>query len=106
MNKIKKGDKVIVTSGKDKGKRGTVLSVVRPNKVLVEGVNTVKKHQKPVPAKGITGGIQEKALPIHLSNVALLNPTSNKPEKVGFKILENGKKVRIFKSTGETIGLD
>jgi large subunit ribosomal protein L24 len=105
MNKIRKGDKVVVIAGKDKGKRGTVLSIVKPDKVLIEGVNVVKKHQKPMPAKGISAGIIEKALPIHISNVALVNPMTNKQEKVGFKMLENGRKVRIYKATGEVVEL-
>jgi large subunit ribosomal protein L24 len=103
MNKIKKGDEVIVLAGKDKGKRGLVLSVVSAEKVLVEGVNTVKKHQKPNPNKGIEGGIIEKQMPINTSNVAIYNVQTKKADRVGFKILEDGKKVRFFKSNNEVV---
>jgi len=103
MNKIKKGDEVIVLTGKDKGKRGVVLSVVSSEKVLVEGVNTVKKHQKPNPNKGIEGGILEKQMPIQVSNVAIYNPLTKKADRVGFRVLEDGKKVRFFKSNNEVL---
>lgn len=103
MQKIKKGDHVVVITGKDKGKRGQVLSVKENDKVLVEGINLVKKHQKPNPMKGISGGIVEKILPIHQSNIALLNPVTNKPDRVGFRLLADGRKVRFFKSTNEVI---
>jgi large subunit ribosomal protein L24 len=103
MNKIKKGDEVIVLTGKDKDKQGVVLSVVSTEKVLVEGVNTVKKHQKPNPNKGIEGGIVEKQMPINISNVAIYNPQTKKADRVGFKLLEDGKKVRFFKSNNEVL---
>lgn len=103
MRKIRKGDEVVVIAGKDKGKRGSVLRVLE-GKLLVEGVNIAKKHQKPNPARGIVGGIVEKILPIDVSNVAIFNPASQKADRVGFKILEDGNKVRIFKSNGEIIG--
>lgn len=103
MNKIKKGDEVIVLTGKDKDKRGVVLSVVSSDKVLVEGVNTVKKHQKPNPNKGVEGGIVEKQMPIQVSNVAIYNPQTKKADRVGFRVLEDGKKVRFFKSNNEVL---
>jgi len=103
MNKIKKGDEVIVLTGKDKGKRGLILSVVSADKVLVEGINTVKKHQKPNPNKGIEGGIIEKQMPINVSNVAIYNEQTKKADRVGFRTLEDGKKVRFFKSNNEVL---
>lgn len=102
-NKIRKGDDVIVLAGKDKGKRGTVLKLVDGNRVLVENINLAKKHAKPNPMKGEPGGIVEKEMPLHISNVALFNPVSNKADRVGFKTLEDGRKVRIFKSNGEVV---
>ena len=103
MQKIRKGDDVIVTTGKDKGKRGTVLRRVDDTHLLVEGVNRAKKHQKPNPMKGQTGGIVEMDMPIDISNVALFNPQTQKADRVGFKTLEDGRKVRIFKSNGEVV---
>ena len=103
MRKIRKGDHVIVLTGRDKGKRGTVLSTPEENKLVVEGVNVARKHQKPVPMKGISGGIVEKSLSIQCSNVALINPATNKGDKVGFKMLADGRKVRFFKSNNEVI---
>lgn len=103
MNKIKKGDEVIVLTGKDKGKKGQVLSVISADKVLVEGVNSVKKHQKPNPNKGIEGGIVEKQMPVNVSNVAIYNSQTQKADRVGFKVLEDGKKVRFFKSNNEVL---
>lgn len=103
MRKIRKGDHVVVLTGKDKGKRGTVLTLPSEDRVVVEGVNTVRKHQRPIPMRGISGGIVEKAMPIHLSNVALYNPVTNKPDKVGFRLLADGRKVRYFKSTNEVV---
>lgn len=103
MNKIRKGDEVVVLAGKDKGKRGAVLRV-GDGAVLVEGVNRVKKHTKPNPIKGQVGGIVEKEMPVNVSNVALFNPATQKADRVGFKVLEDGKKVRIFKSNGEVVG--
>lgn len=103
MQKIRKGDDVIVTTGKDKGKRGTVLRRVDDKHLLVEGVNRAKKHQKPNPMKGQTGGIVDVDMPIDISNVALFNPQTQKADRVGFKTLEDGRKVRIFKSNGEVV---
>jgi large subunit ribosomal protein L24 len=103
MSKIRKGDEVVVNTGKDKGKRGTVLRVLESGHVLVEGANKVKKHAKPNPMKGINGGIMEKEMPIDISNVALFNHTTQKGERVGFKMLEDGRKVRVFKSSGEVV---
>ncbi len=102
MNKIRKGDDVIVTTGKDKGKRGAVLRVLE-GKVVVEGANRVKKHQKPNPMRGSAGGIVEIEMPIQISNVALFNPATKKADRVGLKQLEDGRKVRFFKSNGEVI---
>ncbi len=103
MNKIRKGDDVIVITGKDKGKRGVVLSRVDEERVLVEGINRVKKHTKPNPMKGQQGGIVEKEMPIHVSNVALFNAATQKADRVGFKSLDDGRKVRVFKSNGEVV---
>ena len=103
MQRIKKGDEVVVLSGRDKGKRGTVLRRVDAQHVVVEGVNRVKKHQRPNPMKGLTGGIVDKDMPIHVSNVALFNPATKKADRVGAKRLEDGRKVRIFKANGEQV---
>lgn len=103
MNRIRKGDKIIVTTGKDKGKQGVVLSRVDDERVLVEGVNRVKKHVKPNPMRGQQGGIVDKEMPIQISNVALLNPATQKADRVGIKVLEDGRKVRYFKSNGEVL---
>lgn len=103
MRKIRKGDDVAIITGKDKGKRGTVLRVLDAEKLLVEGVNKVKKHQKPNPMQGSAGGIVEKEMPIHVSNVALFNPATQKADRVGVKVLEDGRKVRFFKSNGEVL---
>ena len=103
MDKIRKGDEVIVIVGKDKGKRGTVLVRVDAEHVVVEGLNRVKKHVKPNPVKGVVGGIVEKDMPLHVSNVALYNPATKKADRVGFK-LEDGKKLRVFRSSGEVVG--
>jgi large subunit ribosomal protein L24 len=103
MNKIRKGDEVFVLAGKDKGRRGTVLRRVDDEHVLVEGVNQVKKHVRPNPMKGELGGIVEKAMPIHISNVALFNPATLKGDRVGIKVLEDGRKARFFKSNGELV---
>lgn len=102
MNKIRKGDDVIITTGKDKGKRGAVLRILE-GKLVVEGANKVKKHQKPNPMKGSAGGIVEMEMPIEISNVALFNPATKKADRVGIKALEDGRKVRFFKSNGEMI---
>ena len=103
MNKIRKGDQVVVLTGSDKGKRGTVLSRVDDERVVVEGVNVVKKHVKPNPLKGTTGGVIDKTMPIHQSNVAIFNPATGKADRVGIKVLADGKKVRVYKSSGEEI---
>jgi len=104
MNKIKKGDDVVVISGKDKGRRGTVLNVIaEKDAVLVEGINVVKKHQKPNPNAGVQGGIVEQELPVHVSNVLLFNPATGKGDRIGFKTLEDGRKVRFFKSNNEVV---
>ena len=101
--KIRKGDDVIVLTGKDKGKRGTVLQVLDEDRVLVESINLAKKHMKPNPTKGEPGGIVEKEMPIQVSNVALFNPATGKADRVGFKTLDDGRKVRVFKSDGEVV---
>jgi large subunit ribosomal protein L24 len=103
MQKIRKGDEVIVITGRDKGKRGTVLSRVDDTHLLVEGVNIVKKHVRPNPMKGETGGIVEKTMPIDQSNVMLFNSATGKGERVGIKTLEDGRKVRVFRSNGEMV---
>ncbi len=103
MRKIKKGDDVIVLTGKDKGKRGTVLKVVDGTHVVVENINMVKKHTKANPQSGDAGGILDKEMPLDASNVAIYNAETGKADRVGFKILEDGRKVRIFKSTGEVV---
>ena len=103
MDKIRKGDEVIVLVGKDKGKRGSVQCRVDDRHVVVEGVNRVKKHVRPNPVRGQVGGIVEKEAPIDVSNVALFNPVSQKGDRVGFRVLEDGKKVRFFKSSGESV---
>lgn len=103
MQKIKKGDDVVVRTGKDKGKSGRVTKILKDNKILVEGINQAKKHQKPNPNAGVSGGIIAKDMPIDISNVGIYNPTTKKPDRVGFKVLENGKKVRYFKSTNEIV---
>ena len=103
MNKIRKGDQVIVLTGRDKGKRGVVTLRKDDDHLLVEGVNLVKKHTKPNPMAGTTGGIVEKAMPIHQSNVAIYNAATGKADRVGVKLLADGKKVRVYKSNGEEI---
>ncbi|MCX7663388.1 50S ribosomal protein L24 [Tepidimonas fonticaldi] len=103
MNKIRTGDEVIVITGRDKGKRGKVLRRADEQRVVVEGVNVVKKHVRPNPLKGVPGGIVEKTMPIHQSNVAIFNPVTGKADRVGIKVLADGKKVRVYKSSGEEI---
>jgi large subunit ribosomal protein L24 len=103
MNKIRKGDEVIVITGRDKGKRGTVAERVDDAHLIVEGINVAKKHVKPNPLKGTTGGVVDKTMPIDQSNVALYNPATGKADRVGFKVLADGKKVRVFKSSGEEV---
>jgi len=103
MQRIKKGDEVVVLAGRDKGKRGTVLRRVDAQYVLVEGVNRVKKHQRPNPMKNVTGGIVDKDMPIHISNIALFNPATKKADRIGIKSLQDGRKVRVFKANGEQV---
>jgi len=103
MQRIRKGDEVIVIAGSDKGKRGTVLRRVDDEHVVVEGVNRAKKHQRPNPMKGVTGGIVDKDMPVNVSNIALFNPATKKGDRVGFKVLQDGRKVRVFKSNGEQV---
>lgn len=103
MNKIRKGDEIIVITGRDKGKRGKIALRKDETHVVVEGINLVKKHTKPNPLKGTTGGIVEKAMPIHQSNVAIFNAATGKADRVGIKLQADGKRVRVFKSSGEEI---
>ena len=103
MNRIRKGDQVVVISGKDKGRQGTVLNVSADDRVIVEAVNMAKKHAKANPMQGVEGGIIEKEMPLDISNVMLFNPMTNKGDRVGFKVLEDGRKVRYFKSNGEVV---
>ena len=103
MNKIRKGDQVIVLTGRDKGKRGTVTARVDDERLVIEGVNVVKKHVKPNPMKGTTGGVVDKTMPIHQSNVAIYNPATAKADRVGVRTLDDGKRVRVYKSSGEQI---
>ena len=103
MNKIRKGDEVVVLTGKDKGKRGTVSQWLSEELIVVAGINRAKKHVKPNPMKGEQGGIVEKEMPIQISNVALFNPATQKGDRVGFKFLDDGRKVRVFKSNGEVV---
>jgi len=103
MQRIRKGDEVIVIAGRDKGKRGTVLRRVDAQHLVVEGVNRAKRHTRPNPMKGVTGGIVDKDMPIHVSNIALFNPGTQKGDRIGFKALADGRKVRMFKSNGEQV---
>lgn len=103
MRKIRKGDNVVVITGKDKGKRGTVATVIDDDRVVVEGVNRAKKHVKPNPMRNQPGGIVEMDRPIHVSNVAIVNPATQGADRVGFRILDDGRKVRVFKSNGEMV---
>ncbi|WP_024462485.1 MULTISPECIES: 50S ribosomal protein L24 [unclassified Marinimicrobium] len=103
MRKIKRDDEVIVIAGRDKGKRGKVTRVLADGRLIVSGINMIKKHQKPNPQMGVPGGIVEKEASIQASNVAIYNPATQKADRVGFKILENGDKVRVFKSNGEAV---
>ena len=104
MEKIRKGDEVIVLTGRDKNRRGTVLQRVDADHILVEGINVVKKHTRPNPMQGTTGGIIEKSMPIHISNVAVFNPATGKGDRVGIKLEDGGRKVRVFRSNGEAVG--
>lgn len=103
MNKIRKGDEVVVTAGKDKGRRGTVLRVYPDERVLVEGVNVAKKHQRPNPNMGVPGGIVDREMPLHISNVMVYNPQTKKGDRIGIRTLENGTRVRYFKSNQEVV---
>jgi large subunit ribosomal protein L24 len=103
MKRLRKGDQVVVISGKDKGRQGTVLKVMADDRVLVESINMVKKHTKPNPMQGVEGGIVDREMPLHASNVMLFNPVTNKGDRVGFKLLEDGRKVRYFKSNDEVV---
>ena len=103
MRKIKRDDEVIVIAGRDKGKRGRVIRVLAGERLLVSGVQVVKKHQKPNPQMGMAGGIVEKDAPIHASNVAIFNSATGKADRVGFKVQEDGTKARVFKSSGEVV---
>jgi large subunit ribosomal protein L24 len=103
VDKIRKGDEVVVIAGRDKGKRGVVLSRADDSHLVVEGINLVKKHQRPNPMKGQTGGIVDKTMPIDQSNVMLFNPATGQGDRVGFKVLEDGRKVRVFRSNGEMV---
>ena len=104
MRKLKQGDEVIVIAGKNKGERGKIQRCVAANRVIVSGINIVKKHQKPNPQKGVKGGIVEKEAPLDISNIAIINPTTDTRDRVGFKFIDGKKKVRIFKSNGQIIG--
>ena len=103
MQRIRKGDEIVVITGRDKGKRGTVLRRVGAEHLVVEGINRVKKHQRPNPMKGVTGGIVDKDMPVHVSNIALFNPATQKADRIGFRQLQDGRKVRVFKSNGEQV---
>jgi large subunit ribosomal protein L24 len=103
MRKIKKGDEVIIRAGKDRSKRGVVVRVLADDRVIVENANMVKRHMKPNPQHGVAGGIVEKEAPIHISNVNIYNPVTKKADRVGFRVLEDGRKVRYFRSTGEVV---
>ena len=103
MHKIHRGDDVIVVTGKDKGRRGTVLKVLNDKRVVVESINIAKKHQKPNPNAGVAGGIVEREMPIDVSNIMVFNPTTKKGDRIGFKVLKDSKKVRFFKSNDEVV---
>ena len=105
MKRIRKGDEVIVIAGRSKGQRGHVLSVLNNERLLVENVNMIKRHTRPDPQRNVPGGIVEREAPIHVSNVQLFNPVTSKADRVGFKVLEDGRKVRVFKSTGEAVDI-
>jgi large subunit ribosomal protein L24 len=103
MQKIRKGDEVVVVAGRDKGRRGAVIKVLEDDRVVVENVNMVKKHQRPNPQRNVQGGIVQKEAPLHASNVALLNPATRKADRVGVRTLKDGRKVRFYKSNGELV---
>jgi len=103
VNRLRKGDEIIVIAGRDKGKRGRVLRLVGEDRALVDGINVVQRHTRPNPQRGVTGGILKKETPIHVSNVALYNPVTKKAGRIGYKTLEDGRKVRFFRETGEVL---
>ena len=103
MNRIRKGDQIVVVAGKDKGRQGIVLKITTDDRILVEAVNMAKKHTKANPMQGVEGGIVEKEMPLHISNIMLFNPMTSKGDRVGFKVLDDGRKVRYFKSNGEVV---
>lgn len=103
MARIRKGDNVVVRTGRNRGKRGTVMRVLRNDRLVVEGVNVVKRHTRPNPQRGTQGGIVQKEMPVHISNVGIFNPATGKADRIGFRWLEDGRKVRIFRSTGEVV---
>ena len=103
MARIRKGDNVVVRAGRNRGKQGTVMRVLRNDRLVVEGVNVVKRHTRPNPQRGTQGGIVQKEMPVHISNVGVFNPATGKADRIGFKWLEDGRKVRIFRSTGEVV---
>ena len=105
MNRIRKGDDVVILTGKDKGKKGPVEKFVSDNKVIVQGLNLAKKHQKPNPSMGVPGGIEEKEMPLDLSNIGMFNPETKKADRIGFRTLEDGRKVRYFKSNNEVVDI-
>ena len=105
MNRIRKGDTVVIMVGKDRGRQGTVLRMLPDNRVIVEGLNLVKKHTKPNPQAGLQGGIVEREAPLALSNVQIYNPATQRPDRIGFRTLEDGRKVRFFKSNQEVIDI-
>ena len=105
MNKIRKGDEVVVITGKDRGRRGTVLQIFADDRVLVEGVNVAKKHQKPNPNAGVQGGIIDREMPLDVSNVQVFNPKTKKGDRVGIRVNDDGSKERVFRSTGETVDI-
>ncbi len=106
MKKIKKGDEVVVLAGRDKGKRGAVIKLVSQDRIIVEGINRVKKHEKPNPNKGSAGGIVDKEMALHISNVSVFNPVTKKADRVGVKKLDDGRLVRIFRSNGEMVDVN
>ncbi|QVL46213.1 MAG: 50S ribosomal protein L24 [Methylophilaceae bacterium] len=103
MSKILKGDQVVVNTGKDKGKRGVVTRMLENGLVIVEGINLAKKHEKPNPMKGVAGGIVTKEMPIQISNIALFNAATEKADRIGYKVLKDGRKIRVYKSNGEAV---
>ncbi|MEC9205879.1 MAG: 50S ribosomal protein L24 [Pseudomonadota bacterium] len=105
MNKLKKGDMVIVTAGKEKGKKGEIMKIVDSENLIISSVNFAKKHVKPNPNKGVDGGVLEREMPMHISNIMIFNQLTKKGDRVGFKKLDNGKKVRVYKSNGEVIDI-